>query len=195
MNSNHALCGTPEWAAHLHNEVLPSVTRGVQLGAELLELGPGPGAATEWLHSRVERVVAVELEADAADALAARFHGSNVQVVRGNAASLDFADCSFDSVASFTMLHHLETRAQQVQLLREALRVLRPGGVLIGADSLHSNALHHFHVDDTYNPIDPGTLLTILQVLGYQPITVAVTRHLEFAAHRPVDELGEEDRT
>jgi len=185
MNSNHALCGTPEWAAHLHGDVLPSVVQGVELGAELIEIGPGPGAATDWLRTRVERVVAVEIDPHAADALAARFHGSNVEVVRGDVTSLDFAEGSFDTVASFTMLHHLETRAHQVRALSEALRVLRPGGVLIGADSLHSNRLHHFHVDDTYNPIEPATLLTVLQVLGYEAITVAVTDHVKFVARKP----------
>jgi SAM-dependent methyltransferase len=185
MNSNHALCATPEWAAHLHSDVLPSAVQGVDLGAELIEIGPGPGAATDWLRSRVQRVVAVELDPQSAEALAARFHGSNVEVVRGDATSLDFAEGSFDSAASFTMLHHLETRAQQVQVLREALRVLRPGGVLVGADSLHSSQLHHFHVDDTYNPIEPATLLTTLQVLGYEAITVTVTDHVTFGARKP----------
>lgn len=185
MNSNHALCGTPEWAVHLHSDVLPSVVQGVELGAELIEIGPGPGAATDWLRSRVERVVAVEVDPEAADALAARLHGSNVEVVRGDVTSLGFAEGSFDTVASFTMLHHLETRAHQVRALSEALRVLRPGGVLIGADSLHSSQLHHFHVDDTYNPIEPATLLTILQVLGYEAITVAVTDYVKFVARKP----------
>src|ERR1700720_2500768 len=48
MNENHAkLMPSPEWAAHIQDEVLPQATAGVELGADLLELGPGPGAATE----------------------------------------------------------------------------------------------------------------------------------------------------
>ena len=54
MNENHAkLMPSPEWAAHIQDEVLPLATEGVNLGADLLELGPGPGAATEWLRQRV----------------------------------------------------------------------------------------------------------------------------------------------
>ncbi len=37
-------------------------TAGVSLGAEVLELGPGWGAATAWLQPRVSRLVAVEHE-------------------------------------------------------------------------------------------------------------------------------------
>ncbi len=46
MNSNHArLCPSPEWAEHIQNEILPEVTRGIDLGQDMLEIGPGPGAA------------------------------------------------------------------------------------------------------------------------------------------------------
>ena len=63
MNENHAkLLGTPEWAAHLHDDILPLVTAGVDLGTEMLEIGPGPGAATEWLRHRVRSLTAVELD-------------------------------------------------------------------------------------------------------------------------------------
>lgn len=76
MNSNHAnLLGTAEWAAYLHGDILPVVTQGIDLGGELLEIGPGPGAAIEWLRHRVRRLVAVELKAEAAAALKERFDG------------------------------------------------------------------------------------------------------------------------
>ena len=82
MNSNHAkLMPSPQWAAHIQDEVLPQATAGVELGADLLELGPGPGAATDWLRRRVARLVAVEQEDEAAARLAARYAGTNVEVV------------------------------------------------------------------------------------------------------------------
>jgi SAM-dependent methyltransferase len=186
MNENHArVCPSPEWAQHLHSDVLPAVTTGVALGDELLELGPGPGAATDWLHVRVGRLVAVEHDKPAADALAQRFAHTNVEVLHGDATNLGFDDASFDSVASFTMLHHVPTRVLQARLLAEALRVLRPGGALVGSDSLHSDDLHHFHEGDTYNPIDPPALLTILLALGFCDVTITVDRGLKFVAHAP----------
>jgi hypothetical protein len=56
MNENHAnLCSGPEWAAYLEEEILLPLVRDVDLGDEMLEIGPGYGAATEWLQHRVKR--------------------------------------------------------------------------------------------------------------------------------------------
>jgi SAM-dependent methyltransferase len=186
MNKQHEeLCPSPEWAAYLQSEVLPAVADGRDLGATLLEVGPGPGASTDWLRHRVERLVAVEIESEAAARLAERFATTNVEIVCGDATALPFAADSFDSAGSFTMLHHLPTAALQNRLLAEVLRVLRPGGVLMGSDSLPSVELHHFHEDDVYNPIEPGTLLTRLQTLGYEQIMLSVGYAMTFVAHKP----------
>jgi hypothetical protein len=51
MNETHArLCPSPEWADYLHSEILPAVADGRDLGAELIEVGPGPGASAELLR-------------------------------------------------------------------------------------------------------------------------------------------------
>jgi SAM-dependent methyltransferase len=186
MNEEHAkLCSSPEWAACLQDEVLPAVTLHADLGADMLEIGPGPGAATDWLRHRVKRLTAVEADAEAAGILAARYHGGNVDVAVGSATELAYPNGSFDSVGSFTMLHHVPTQALQVRILAEAFRVLRPGGVLVGSDSLASNDLHHFHAGDTYNPVDPAGLLVRLQTLGFGKITIMVDSELRFVAHKP----------
>jgi len=185
MNENHAkLMPSPEWAAHIQDEVLPLATDGVELGADLLELGPGPGAATDWLRQRVERLVAVEHEEEAADKLAERFAGTNVEVVRGDAAAVGYPDASFDTVATCTMLHHVPTRAEQDRVLAEAFRVLRPGGTFLGSDSLPSDGLHQFHEGDTYNPVEPAAFLTRLQVAGFGEITLRVGHNLIFTARK-----------
>ncbi|AQZ65645.1 unnamed protein product [[Actinomadura] parvosata subsp. kistnae] len=185
MNDKHAqLCASPEWATFLQDNVLPQAIGRAALGKELIEIGPGPGAATEWLHTKVERLVAVEVEAEAAARLAERFAGTNVEVHHGNGTALEFADESFDSAASFTMLHHVPTAALQNRLLAEILRVLRPGGVLVGADSLPSHALHEFHENDVYNPVEPSAFLVRLQTLGYVDITLSVGDGLTFSAHK-----------
>ncbi len=92
MNENHALCSTPEWAEFMESEVLEPVTAGLDLGNEMLEIGPGPGATTRWLRHRVERLVALELETDAATRLADEFAGTNVTVQVGDAARSPFPD-------------------------------------------------------------------------------------------------------
>jgi len=186
MNLNHQnLCPSPEWAAHLQTDILPAVTAGVSLGSDMLEIGPGPGAATDWLRGRVDRLTAVEIDPDAARRLAERFAGANVEIRTGDATALTDADASFDSVGSFTMLHHVATMAGQNQILAQAFRVLRPGGVLVCSDSLASNDLHLFHAEDTYNPVEPSSVLSRLQMLGFEKITVTVDGALMFAARKP----------
>jgi ubiquinone/menaquinone biosynthesis C-methylase UbiE len=183
MNENHAkLMPSPEWAAHIQDEVLPQATDGVSLGDELLELGPGPGAATDWLRHRVKRLVAVEFEEAAADRLAERFAGTNVEVTTGDASALRYPDESFDTVATCTMLHHVPTRALQDKVFAQAFRVLRPGGAFLGSDSLPSDGLHHFHEGDIYNPVEPAAFLIRLQTIGFTRITLRVGHNLIFTA-------------
>ena len=186
MNENHAqVCTSPEWAEHIQTEILPVLTRDIDLGTDMLEIGPGPGAATDWLRHKVGRLIAVEVDAAAAALLTERFADPQVEIVTGSGADLSYPDESFDSVGCFTMLHHVPTVALQNKILAEAFRVLRPGGVLIGSDSLPSTDLHDFHADDTYNPIDPASLLSRLQTLGFSEITLMVDWSLKFIARKP----------
>jgi len=188
VNENHALCSTPEWAEFMESEVLEPVTAGLDLGNEMLEIGPGPGAATHWLRHRVKRLVALELDADAAARLANELAGTNVTVQVGDSARSPFSEASFDSVGCFTMLHHVPTAQEQFKLLCETYRVLRPGGVLVGADSLASQGLHEFHEGDTYNPIDPARLLVFLQAAGFGHVMVSVGEGLLFTARKSPEE-------
>ncbi|MGD0852427.1 MAG: class I SAM-dependent methyltransferase [Acidimicrobiales bacterium] len=186
MNENHTqLCPSPEWATHIQEEVLPYLATIVDLGDHVLELGPGPGAATEWLHKRVRQLVAVESDEAAARQLSERFAGTNVQVVVGDASRLAYPSDTFDSVASFTMLHHVPTFWDQQLLLQESFRVLKPGGTFLGSDSLSSNGLHHFHEGDDYNPVDPASFLVRLQSVGFTRLTLVVDGNLKFAARKP----------
>jgi protein-L-isoaspartate O-methyltransferase len=73
MNLLHRwYCGSSRWAALVEGALLPWALEGVALGAELLELGPGPGVTTEVLRRRVARLTAVELDAALAARLARR---------------------------------------------------------------------------------------------------------------------------
>jgi ubiquinone/menaquinone biosynthesis C-methylase UbiE len=188
MNENHALCATPEWAEFMEWEVLEPVTAGLDLGDEMLEIGPGPGAATRWLRHRVKRLVALELDSHGAARLREELAGTNVSVQVGDSTQVPFPDESFDSVGCFTMLHHLPTAQEQFRTLCEAFRVLRPEGVLVGADSLASQGLHEFHEGDTYNPIDPPRLLVFLQAAGFGHVMVSAGEVLLFTARKSLEE-------
>jgi SAM-dependent methyltransferase len=191
MNPEHEdLCASPKWADYVQTEILPTVTAGIELGQDMLEIGPGPGAATGWLAERVAKLTALESDEGAAARLAERYDGRNVTVDTGDATRMPYPGGAFDAVVSFTMLHHVPTVAAQYQILAEALRVLRPGGTLVGSDSLASVGLHHFHADDVYNPLDPATLLCWLRTLGFCPVTITVGEVLMFTARKPAAQQG-----
>jgi ubiquinone/menaquinone biosynthesis C-methylase UbiE len=110
--------------------LLPWALQGIDLGDDVLEIGPGPGLTTELLRGRTWRLTALEVDADAATALQKRLSSCGVRVAKGNGAAMPFPDASFSGVVAFTMLHHVPTAALQDRLLAEACRVLRPAASL-----------------------------------------------------------------
>ena len=173
VNENHKQCGSDEWRAVVRNAILPWALGDVDLGDDVLEVGPGYGASTDVLGETLPRLTAVEIDKELADMLTERFaDNAAVTIVRGDATALDFPDSRFSGAASFTMLHHVPTHQLQDRLLAEVLRVLRPGGVLVAGDSLASPELAAHHEGDTYNPIDPTQLPDRLMSIGFRDVEV-----------------------
>jgi SAM-dependent methyltransferase len=187
MNLLHRwYCGSSRWAALVEGALLPWALEGLELGAELLELGPGPGITTEVLRRQVARVTAVELDAALAARLAHRLRGSGVRVVRGDGAALPFRDRSFDAAAVFTMLHHVPSPALQERLLAEVCRCLRPGGLLVGSDTLPSLRFRLYHLADTMVVVDPDRLPARLEAAGFdEPLVDTRAGRIRFRARRP----------
>jgi SAM-dependent methyltransferase len=144
----------------------------VELGDDVLEVGPGPGVTTDLLRGRTRRLTALEVDGTAAAALQKRLNDTGVRVVHGDGAAMPFPDGSFSGVVSLTMLHHVPTAALQDRLLAEARRVLRPGGVFAGFDGVGSFLFRLIHLGDTYNPVDPETLGRRLEVAGFADVAV-----------------------
>jgi SAM-dependent methyltransferase len=175
MNWFHRqVCRSGRWRRRIERDLLPWALQGVELGAAVLEVGPGPGVTTDLLRGRTPRLTALEVDAAAAAALGQRLAGSGVRVVHGDGAAMPFADGSFSAVVAFTMLHHVPTPALQDRLLVEARRVLRPGGVFAGFDGVGSFLFRLIHLGDTYTPVDPATLGRRLEEAGF--VDVAVER-------------------
>ena len=98
--------------------------------ATLLDVGGATGAYAGPLAEAGYRVRVVDPVPEHV-AAAARLPG--VDAVLGDARDLPAGDASADAVLLLGPLYHLRARADRVRAWREAARVLRPGGVVIGA--------------------------------------------------------------
>jgi SAM-dependent methyltransferase len=172
MNLFHRwYCNSKGWAEQMQ-QYLPRMLGDADLGDDLLEVGPGPGVTTDILKTRVPHVTAVEIDHKLATKLQRRFEGSNVTVIEGDATSMELPDGRFSGAVSFTMLHHVPSEELQDRLLAEVGRVLRPGGVFLGSDSVPSLRWNLYHVFDTRVPIDPDRFGARLERAGFAETSV-----------------------
>jgi ubiquinone/menaquinone biosynthesis C-methylase UbiE len=182
---HHLLCSSTRWRRTLEQRV-PSILDGAKLGADVLEIGPGPGLTSDLLRSRTERLTAIEADPRLAESLRVRMRGANVDAVTGDAAAMPFPDATFSGCATFTMLHHVPSAQLQDASLREMKRVLRPGGELAGCDSLSSTFMRLIHLGDTFVPVDPHTFPARLEQAGFEVIQVErANGFFWFHARRP----------
>jgi ubiquinone/menaquinone biosynthesis C-methylase UbiE len=167
MNSVHnVLCSSGWWARRAEFELIPFGVDGIDLGDEVLEIGPGFGATTRVLADRVGKLSVLELDARYCRRLRAEL-GDSVSVTQGDATRLPYPDGRFSSVLCFTMLHHIPSLDLQDRAFAEIARVLRPGGTFAGTDSLGNGLVFKLiHVGDTLNLIDPDTLPRRLETAG-----------------------------
>ena len=173
MNKAHEACGSDEWRQAIREVILPWALGETDLGDNVLEVGPGYGATTDVLSQSVPRLTSIEIDDELAAMLTDRFADvPSVQIVNGDATSLQYDDGTFSGAACFTMLHHVPTVELQDRLFAEVARVLRPGAALVASDSLGSEELKAHHEDDTYNPVDPATLPERLAAAGFDDIAV-----------------------
>ena len=165
-----------------HDEVNRAfVERLIWLGGRgrLLDIGTGPGAIPLLVVDRVAdcTVMAVDLApsmlAVAEKRRASSPHAARVELAVADAKALRFADDSFDGVYSNTILHHIPDPRP---FLREARRVLRPGGALL--------------IRDLYRPVDRERVdeLVDLHAAGAPPMGRELLRASLHAAFTP-DEL------
>jgi SAM-dependent methyltransferase len=100
----------------------------------ILDVGGGPGAYACWLAARghsVHLLDASPLHVEQARRASADQPDHPLASVRlGDARHLDVIDTSADAVLLMGPLYHLTDRADRMRALREAWRVLRPGGLL-----------------------------------------------------------------
>jgi SAM-dependent methyltransferase len=187
MNRAHALlCSSGWWAQRVEQKLLPWGLAGVDLGEEVLEIGPGFGATTRVLARRPGALSVVELDPGYCKRLR-RALDDDVEVVQADATDMPFAEGRFSGVVCFTMLHHLPSSPLQDRLLAEVARVLRPGGVFAGTDSLGTGSFFKLlHIGDTLVPVSPKRLPARLEGAGLDGVHVETRGgSFRFSARRP----------
>lgn len=167
--------------------MLPWGLAGVDLGEDMLEIGPGFSATTRVLATRPGSLTVVELSESYCRRLRHALD-AGVEVVQADATAMPFPDGRFSGVACFTMLHHVPSPDLQDRLLAEAARVLRPGGVFAGTDSLGTGrAFRLLHVGDTLVPVAPDELAARLERAGLvEPLVESGGRSFRFRALKPL---------
>ena len=174
VNQGHIeFCTSEDWRRILEEQILPGALGRIDLGPRVIEIGPGPGFTTEVLLRSCQRVTAVEIDPELADRLRARLAGQPVEVLVGDARATGLETSSFTGAASFHMLHHVPSDAEQDQVFAEMRRVLAPGGALLVADGFDGDEVRQFHAGDNYNPVDPDTLFGRLGQAGFVDIELA----------------------
>jgi len=188
MNRLHRwYCRSSRWKTTLETEILPWSLGGIELGNDVLEIGPGPGLTTDWLRHRCRSLTCLELDQNLAVSLERRTAALGVRVHCGSATAMPYDDCTFSDVVSFTMLHHVPSVVWQDQLFDEVHRVLKPGGTFVGVDSLGSWQMKLFHVRDTLILVDPVGLPGRLEAIGFADVSIETRNsRFRFVAHRPL---------
>ncbi|MGH9691295.1 MAG: class I SAM-dependent methyltransferase [Candidatus Acidiferrales bacterium] len=188
MNRLHQwYCRSNPWRRKLEDEILPWSLAGIDLGDEILEIGPGPGLTTDWLRHRYRAITCLEVDPRLARSLGKRTAGTNVTVRLGDATAMPFRDRTFSAVVSFTMLHHVPSNFLQDRLFAEAYRVLKPGGVFAGTDSVRSLRMRVFHFGDTMVLVDPAKLPGRLESANFKDVKIqAGAGRFRFCAQCPL---------
>ena len=181
-------CASSFWRFATRKQLLPWLLSGVELGDHVLELGAGPGAATEELRKRAPRVTSLEYNHDFAAGIARRSRGTNGAVVEGDAATLPFPEKKFSSAIAILVLHHLRSEEAQDRAFAELFRVLRPGGVLVAFDIPDGWLNRVMHIRSTFVPVAPLTAPARLAAAGFSRVSLNFRRGaFRLRAERPLN--------
>lgn len=187
MNETHLqFLSSPDWARMLENDLLPWVEAAGDLGDDVLEIGPGPGLTTDLLRHRVRSLTAIEVDPALGGPLKERLAGTNVEVIVADATEAELPDNRFSAAACFSVLHHMPSADHQDRLFAVLHRVLRPGGIFVGQESLDLEMIRVGHEGDTFSPVNPDTLSDRLRSVGFGATTTDVAGfHFHFLSRKP----------
>ena len=121
-------------------------------GGKILDIGAGNGILTIKLAQRFPTAQVTGMDYWGQDWEYAQFIceenawiasvAEQVCFVKGDAAALDFADAEFDAVVSNLTFHEVKSVADKREVVKEALRVLKPGGVFAFVDYFYEERFY-----------------------------------------------------
>ncbi|MCC6156578.1 MAG: methyltransferase domain-containing protein, partial [Deltaproteobacteria bacterium] len=115
------------------------IVEATEPGALCLETGCGSGSLSLAVASTGRRVVTIDIAQGVLDnlaanraRLAAEFPGmGDITPVRGDIEHMPFDDGAFDAVFSEGVIEHWTDKPARLAVMREMVRVLKPGGRLV----------------------------------------------------------------
>lgn len=193
------------------------IHRFLNPSSSVLEIGAGTGRYSIALAKEGHSVTAVELSERNLVILREHAKGlDNLKAYQGDAINLSrFADDSFDMTLVFGPLYHLYEAEDRDAALREAVRVTKPGGMILTAflavhaimfdnylgdsfpDGMEENFTEAFRVRHFQEQLFTGYEIDELEAL-YQALpvthmtTVAADGVLELAEHNPEFSMSDE---
>lgn len=138
---------------HWHRYVF---ARHVAAGKTVLDVATGDGYGAALLSSVAQFVCGVDIDQSSVRNASAKYSRStNLAFVQADAAALPFPDDTFDLIASFETIEHIDAPAQ-TRMLKEFQRLLVPDGLLLISSpnkKIYSDArgfINEFHVHELY---------------------------------------------
>jgi len=134
----------------------------------VLDVGCGTGGLLRFMKSQGARVTGAECNPLQRAAAMAEAGMSDIEVVDAVGQDLPFEDGSFDLVVYLFSLHHVPL-SDQGNALREAARVLAPGGMLYVAEPLCEGTGFEVHA-----PVDDETVVRAAALRALNDVAASI---------------------
>lgn len=117
---------------------------------DILVVGVGTGAELNWIKSYGSGIIAVDLSVDMLNRAQKKHDTSTISFYQMDAAALNFEDDTFDYVTASLILSVVP---HPENALKEMIRVLKPGGVLIIFDKFNHPSIKYSKIRMILRPL------------------------------------------
>jgi SAM-dependent methyltransferase len=116
----------------------------IRRGDRVLEIGPGRGVFAGLCLKAGTDYRAIEPNREMAD----RLRGCGVDVVSAIVPPMPDLGCTFDVVVMNSVIEHMNTMVDALELSKQVLAMLKPGGRFVLYAPDYANWRHHFFIGD-----------------------------------------------